>query len=445
MRSLIFGIFCLLLLSCSKNTENESEDLPFQSKKLGFVKTFGGSEEDIAHSVISTHDGGFAVVGNTQSTNGVFTFKNRSGSDIFLMKFNSFLIMEWVKTYGGSADDRGREVIQLADGSYVIAGYSKSSDGDASVNKGQHDNWIIKTDENGEIIWEKSFGFLGHDHAYNIIATADGGLFFNGFLDLTSAELTRRESEKRTLTNKHGVGEFWCHKIDGNGQAQWSNYFGGTNNDRSYDALETDQGDFILVGSTESKDFDITDPKGGYDMWIVKIDAKGELLWEQAIGGSRYDIGKAIIETKNGDYLAVGQSYSSDKDIVNPLGASDGIVAKISSKGVLKEVQNYGSDGFDTLNDIIELENGTLILAGSSGNQELDSITPLNNDLILFHVDFNDELLNTYRLGGDGLDRVEKITTNTQGKIIAVGSTTSKTPPFSDSKGGKDLFIAIWD
>ena len=108
--------------------------------------------------------------------------KNRLGNDIFVTKFSSTGQIQWTNFYGGSDDDVGNDIIESKDGSFYIIGYSKSKDGDASVNNGQHDNWLLKIDSSGNLLWEKSYGFAGHDHAYNILATKDGGLFFNGFL-----------------------------------------------------------------------------------------------------------------------------------------------------------------------------------------------------------------------------------------------------------------------
>ena len=152
------------------------------------MQLFGGSEEDIAHAVISTEDGGFAVLGNTKSINGDVTDKSVEVSDLLLIKYNAEGTKSWSATYGGSQDDRGHSLVQLADGGYVLLGYSMSDDLDASVNQGQHDNWVIRVDATGQLLWEKSLVFPGHDHAYNIIATQDGGLLFNGFLDVTSSE-----------------------------------------------------------------------------------------------------------------------------------------------------------------------------------------------------------------------------------------------------------------
>merc|ERR1711969_355080 len=113
-----------------------------------------------------------------------------------------------------------------------------SKDGDASKNEGFHDTWFVKTNASGGIEWEKSYGFAGHDHSYSVLETADGGYFSAGFLDVTASGGAGNENVK------HGVGEFWGQKLDATGNLQWRNYFGGSNNDRSYKAIQTPDAGF---------------------------------------------------------------------------------------------------------------------------------------------------------------------------------------------------------
>ena len=144
----IFLIVILFILGCEKTNLNTFSYSKFQGK-LSWAKTFGGTDEDIAHAVIQTQDGGFAVIGNTKSLDGDLIDKTYEGSDIWLLKFNAEAELQWNKTYGGSEDDRGHSLVQTADGGYMLLGYSQSSDGIGSNNEGQHDNWIIRVDEQG--------------------------------------------------------------------------------------------------------------------------------------------------------------------------------------------------------------------------------------------------------------------------------------------------------
>ena len=434
-----------LIVSCSPTTESDWPNIPPVVGKWDAVVTFGGSEEDIAHSIISTTDGGFAIIGNTQSIDGDFSEKKRAGSDIFVMKFDLNASLEWTHTYGGSEDDRGFDIVELSTGGFALIGYSKSEDGDASLNQGQHDNWVLRIDAMGTLLWEKSFGFLGHDHAYNIIATEDGGLFFNGFLDVTASKGAGQDGKQFHYNQRHGVGEFWCHKIDQNGNLVWRRYFGGTSNDRSYDAIETTEGDFVLVGASESQDVDISDPRGSYDAWIVKLNAGGDLIWERSFGGSEYDGAQSILENRNGDYVVMGQTYSEDEDIKNAKGSSDIFLAFYSKEGVLKSTTNIGNEGFETARALFERADGTLVLLGHQAPLGMSSQESfLTNNLFLVHTLNNGSVINTYALKGNGLDIPYGIREDKTGKIYVVGSTESSAGNFPNSRGGKDIFVTKW-
>jgi hypothetical protein len=297
----------------------------------------------------------------------------------------------------------------------------------------------------GTLLWEKSFGFLGHDHAYNIIATEDGGLFFNGFLDVTASKGAGQDGKQFHYNQRHGVGEFWCHKIDQNGNLVWRRYFGGTSNDRSYDAIETTEGDFVLVGASESQDVDISDPRGSYDAWIVKLNAGGDLIWERSFGGSEYDGAQSILENRNGDYVVMGQTYSEDEDIKNAKGSSDIFLAFYSKEGVLKSTTNIGNEVFETARALFERADGTLVLLGHQAPLGMSSQESfLTNNLFLVHTLSNGSVINTYTLKGNGLDIPYGIREDKTGKIYVVGSTESSAGNFPNSRGGKDIFVTKW-
>ncbi|MEM8862142.1 MAG: hypothetical protein AAGD96_27795, partial [Chloroflexota bacterium] len=181
--------------------------------EVEWIRNYGGSGNDTAQSIITTQDGGYAVMGYTNSTAGDITDKELAVNDYWLLKLDAQGEIQWTKTYGGSKDDRGQSVIQATDGGYAIVGYAMSSDGDGSKNEGFHDNWILRLDAAGEILWERSFGFSGHDHSYDVLQTADGGFFFAGFLDVQSSQ-GLGDTGKGDLLTRHGVGEYWGTKLD---------------------------------------------------------------------------------------------------------------------------------------------------------------------------------------------------------------------------------------
>ena len=148
----------LTVVAWSCATDNDDSGLNFDT--IEWAKTFGGSHDDHAYSVIQTSDGNLAVFGYTNSIDGDITDKTLQENDYWLMKLSMEGTLLWSKTYGGSGDDKGQSIIETSDGGFAITGYSMSADGDGSNNEGFHDNWILRLDAGGNILWEKSFGFV---------------------------------------------------------------------------------------------------------------------------------------------------------------------------------------------------------------------------------------------------------------------------------------------
>lgn len=438
-------ILYLCLIACDASSWEETTPLAHRYE-LKWVKTIGGSQEDIAHDIITTADGGFALLGNSQSTDGNLSGKTRPGSDLMLVKFNAAGEIVWIQTYGGSEDDRGHSLVQLPDSGYLLLGYAMSADGDLNINEGQHDNWVLRVDAQGELLWQKSFGFAGHDHAYHILATQDGGFLFNGFLDVTSSQGLGATDKQNPNVARHGVGEFWVHKIDANGILQWRKYFGGTNNDRSYAAVEVANGDYVLVGTSESTDVDIRNPRGGYDIWVIKIDNNGNLIWEQSFGGRETDGANAVIFTSDQKIVVLGNSLSQDQDISSPLGNSDFWLLSLDLDGNLITERSYGGTDFDLGRDLAVNHTQHLWLTGYSRSSDIDlSKNQGDNDVALFYMDQNQFPLQHFNLGGSRQDLAHALVEYGQGGVLVCGSTESADGDFSQNRGDKDIFVAYWD
>lgn len=412
--------------------------------ELNYIKSFGGSNDDEANDIINTSDGGFMVIGSSTSSDGLIQNKMGLESDIILMKFDSDKSIEWVKNYGGSKDDRGQSVVEVSGIGYALLGYSMSNDGDASSNEGFHDNWVILIDSKGDIIWEKSYGFSGHDHAYNIIKTKDGNLFFNGFLDVTASR-GLGSTKKVGKSIKHGVGEFWCHKIDLGGNILWRKYFGGTNNDRSYDSVETSDGDFLIVGSSESNDIDISSPKGSYDIWVIKLSSNGDLLWERSYGGSKYETANSIIQSADKKIHILGSTLSNDKNISFQMGSSDFWLLTIDSDGNLLSEQTFGGSNFDKGKKIEIDSKDNLWLTGYSRSIDFDfSFNNGKNDAVLIQLSKNRILKEVFEIGAEGEDIANSLIHFNENEIIVAGYSDSKEDYFEENKGGKDIFLAFF-
>ncbi|MFD2587927.1 hypothetical protein ACFSQJ_13360 [Croceitalea marina] len=440
MKKVVFGLAICLVFACSDD-DNNSENIEAVNQST-WIKNFGGSGDDSPRSILQTKDGGFVVFGFTNSTDGDLSAKTLNVNDYWLLKLDAEGNLQWQKTYGGSKDDRGQKVIQTADGGYAITGYAMSDDGDASNNEGFHDNWVLRLDALGEILWEKSFGFSGHDHSYDIIETPDGGLFFSGFLDVTSSNGEGSTNKNSGLT-RHGVGEFWGTKLDADGTIVWRRFFGGTNNDRSFGVINALDGGFILSGASESDDFDISDPKGSYDFWVVKVDKNGSLEWERSFGGTGIEQSRDISKTADGNYVIVGNTFSNDTQVTENNGSSDVWLIKISFAGELIWQHSYGGSGFDSADSVNLAVNGGFIISGNSKSADKDvSVNQGENDFWILTTDAQGNLLNEVSMGGTDLDFAYDAIEANDGSIFVVGETASGDFPEIKHKGGVDLVVA---
>lgn len=440
------GILVLFSVSCRKDDdysyeqENDATPATFQGE-LEWSKRFGGSGDDTAQAVITTTDGGFAILGYSDSADGDLEGKTTAVNDYWLLKLNAEGILQWSKTYGGSKDDRGQALIQTADGGYALTGYAMSDDGDGSNNEGFHDNWIIKLDALGNLEWEKSFGFSGHDHSYDLLQTSDGGFFFVGFLDITSALSDGNYGKGNNLT-RHGVGEFWGTKISADGELEWRRYFGGTNNDRAHAVVQAEDGGFVMAGFSESEDFDITNSRGSYDFWVIKIDPDGNLVWERSFGGSGIEIAYDISITKNGTYLVTGNTFSEDKDVAFNHGESDTWLIHLDDNGSLLWEKTYGGTLFDAARSVKTGQEDEIIVSGNTKSSDLGTNSdPVENDIWIFKTDLSGILIWQESYGGSGLDYAFDAVETEERSLLVVGSSTSMDFPDQQPLGNSDLIV----
>jgi hypothetical protein len=402
IKQYLINFSSLIIMACTVDDTQSNQAESFNAE-IDRIQTYGGSGDDTSQDIIYTTDGGFVVLGYTNSTDGDITGKITTDNDYWLLKFDNAGNLQWNKTYGGSKDDRGQAVIQTQDGGYAIAGYSMSADGDASANNGFHDNWVLKLNAFGDILWEKSFGYAGHDHAYDIIQTLDKGYFVAGFLDVTGSG--GEGNTGRSSLTAHGVGEFWATRLNAAGEIVWQRYFGGTNNDRAHSVVQATDGGFVIAGFTESDDFDISESNGSYDFWVLKIDAKGDKVWERTYGGSGIERANAIEKTADNGYIIVGNSNSTDGMISNNHGSSDIWAVRINDAGKIEWERTYGGTDFEDAAHIVATPEGNFLITGNSKSNDNDlSENQGENDIWVLKINASGEVIWQKIMGTEGMD-----------------------------------------
>ena len=445
----LFVVF-IVLYSCNKDDEG-GDPPPIVNEFMGeieYVKTFGGSNEDDAVSMVQDIDGSYLILGTTSSNDGDIIDKTTTDADLWLLKLSPDGQIIWSKTYGGSLDDKATRITKTSDGGFLLTGYSMSDDGDVSSNEGFHDYWLVKINRDGIIQWDRNYGFSGSDQSFDAFQTSDGGYFLSGFLDVTASgglgnDIAGTVGNPASRNgNLHGVGEYWGIKLDANGVKEWRRYFGGTMNDRSYDALETTDGGFLMVGYSESEDFDIIDSKGSYDFWAVRLNSSGDKLWTKSFGGSEIDQGFAVTHSGDGNYILAGDSRSADGDITTPLGNADTWIVKFNDSGNLIWQKSFGGSQFESARSITPLLSGNYLVSGSSRSDDGDiTDNKGQNDAWILILNEQGTLEFQISSGGSSLDFSNYALEMTDGSIVAVGNTESNDGDITLNKGVKDFLI----
>jgi hypothetical protein len=253
---------------------------------MQWKRTYGGEHTDIAHSLVETSDGGFAIAGHTG-----WLFQ-----DFLLIKTDVEGNMEWNRTYGGEDSDIAYSLVETPDGGFALAGISSSFDG----------LWLVKTDADGNMMWNRTYSEGSKWDTYSLVVTSDGGYAIAG------------------VSSSGGAvsADFLLVKTDNQGNMEWSRTYGGTSNDHAYSLVQTSDGGYAIAGRTYS--FDV----GQGDFWLVKTDAEGNMLWNRTYGGKNIDIAYSLVEVP-GDGFALAGYTSSLSD-----GSDDFWLVKTDSQGI---------------------------------------------------------------------------------------------------------------
>lgn len=435
MKKYALTLLLVFLCNCSKKDVFE---IPEIDTNVYSIETIGGSKNDAFNAVTKTIDDGYIAAGYTQSNDGDIISKANISFDFLVSKFSSENILEWQKHFGGSENDKALDIIQTLGGDFIVLGSSESSDLDVSENAGSKDFWLVKLSNNGVLLWEKSFGFLGEDYGTTLLETKDGGFLITGVLDVSASN--GQGNAKSTIIN-HAGGDYWVLKTNHLGALEWSRYFGGSFTEIPLGIVETDNHNYIIVGSSDSNDFNISNNKGSYDFWMTKIATDGSLLLEKTFGGSEIDEASAIAATNDGNFIIVGNTRSTDKDVSKNNGAADIWILKVSKEGNLIWEKTIGGSSFDVAKAIYKTQDNGFLIAGSSRSLDNGFQNKGQNDALILKVDENGNLLWQKTFGGSEIDFLYDVVELNNKSIIAVGESSSSDQDIPKNKGFTDALI----
>jgi Secretion system C-terminal sorting domain len=401
-----------------------------QAPAIEWQKTFGGSADEAASSIAPTNDGGYAITGGTLSTDGDVT-GNHGGIDYWVVKLNNAGGLQWQRTLGGSGTDSPRSIAAASDGGYIVAGYSQSINGDVTNNHGGGDCWIVKLDSIGSLQWQKTFGGSDDDIASDIKTVSDGGYIVAG----------ETSSSDGDVTDSNGFYDCWVLRLDSLGGLIWQKTFGGGSLDRSWSISPTSDGGFIMAGETGSFDGDVTNNHGMNDLWVIKLDAMGNMEWEKCFGGSSWDEARSIVQTMDHGYIVAGSTFSIDGDVTNHHGLIDSWVVKLDSTGNLQWQKAMGGTEEEDALFLAITSSGGYLVAGSSRSDDGD-VTGIQGicNWWLMGLDSMGNLSWQRTLGGSDIDWALSATINSDGSFVVAGRVRSTDGDVTDNHGFSDCW-----
>ena len=328
--------------------------------EIDWEKCYGGSGTDIGHDLEFTSDGGYVIAGETSSNDGDITGNNGS-SDLWLLKLNANGDLVWQKCYGGSSWDKADAIKTTSDGGFIVVGTSNSNDGDVTMTQGFGDLWVMKVDDAGEILWQLTVGGSNYDSAFDVEILQDGYMVCG-----------ETKSNDGDVSGNHGDYDYWLVKLNLNGFFQWQKCLGGSLKDSARKLEKTEDGNFMLMGYFSSSNGDVVNAYGQQDIWLVKVDTTGEILWRKNYGGSGGDwLFANAIQNANGEWILAGDSNSNDGDLTENQGDFDMWLFKIDANGEIVWQGSYGGSGNDSYFYVSQIDDGFLV-AGMSESSDGD-------------------------------------------------------------------------
>ncbi len=272
-----------------------------------------------------------------------------------------------------------------------------------------------------ELLFENSFGGSKDENFDNFQKTMDGGYIVGGNTYSTDGDITDHNGTS-------AYDDVWIFKLDSNFELVWAKSYGGALKDRLFYIDETPTGDFMVGATTNSTNGDVSESFGDYDFWIFKIDANGNLLWEQSFGGSGYDYLLHLINTDDGGVIAVGDTESTDGDVIghDPLHGRDSWVIKLDYKGDIEWQKCLGGTGDDHLRSVIATADDGYLFTGYTFSNDFDVLgNHGSSDIWIIKLDNTGNTLWQKCLGGTDAENSNYTIETADGGYMMIGSAQS--------------------
>ncbi len=375
-----------------------------QAPAIRWQTTIGCNGTVTPASFIIDRQGNYVIAGTSYDSCDE-TGTNFGWGDGWIIKTDSLGNKIWSVTLGGSDADEFFKVIQTSDSGYVAVGRTRSNPA-PEANHGLTDCWIVKVDYNGNILWQHTYGGPGYDAANDVVEAPNRGLLVAADADTLGDD----------VTNIHGThrSDAWMLRLKPEGLIEWQKCYGGSNVDFSEAIAVTSDNNYIITGTTGSNDGDIPSlhstsyPR---DMWVMKMDDTGRIIWSKTYGGTLNQYGSCIINTNDGGYLIGAESTSSDLDCSGNYGDYDLWAVKLDDTGKIQWQKNYGGSNEELFfTSLAKSMEGGYLFAGVSKSNDFDAAgLHGQSDILLIKTDDTGAITWSHMYGGNSGEAAGRI------------------------------------
>lgn len=337
-------------------------------------KCYGGSDTDNPRKIVPITDSTFYIFGSAWSVDGDVQSGTNGFNDVWVIKINGEGDILWEQTYGSPYYDQPNDLEVTPDGGFVFINRFDNVGGDISQYYGAYDVWMCKCDADGNIEWEKTLGSEGLDNGVSLIINRRGNIMMVGAVQYHGGMVT--------CFPQGAIGNVWLVELDMQGNILWQECYGGSDYEAGSNIIEVDDG-YIFVGIAFSNDGDVSGhhPPSGLDgktdIWLVKIDTLGAIVWQKCLGGTERDYPDVIFTNSAGEILVFGQTASNDGDVSGNhsfSGRLDIWLARLDANGLLLGQQCFGGNSDERLNphSVSKIDDYRYIIASETAHSSGD-------------------------------------------------------------------------
>lgn len=303
------------------------------------------------------------VVSNNGDVSG-----NHGQFDGWLVRMGTNGLPVWQRCLGGNLNDQLYGILQRPGGGYVVYGATWSNNnGDVGTNHGPGaDAWVVALDETGIVQWQRLIGGTGNDQLNALQPTADGGYIGVGLSGSNDGD----------VDSNAGAEDALIFKLDATGGLEWTRTYGGSAGEAGYRVTQLAGGGYAVVGYSQSADGDVVGHHGGQDVWVLGLDAAGDLLWQRTWGGTSHELGRDILPDANGGCIISLFSQSTDGDITAPMGGDDSYLLGFDATGNILWQRQFGTAANDSYGKMLRTADGGMFIFGGYWDCTVTKLDP---------------------------------------------------------------------